>query len=277
MSSISKTNTQTFLQKLLGRQYKWWYIIKQGFNSNTIYRYNSFTWLLSSVVLILGTLIIWYINYSQSGVLSPDFREIFTYFVIGEAFIFASAIQFDIGESIQKGKFTNRLMMPTSYLKYYCFYQFGYQLFENLSKLIIYLILALIMNQFLILPSLINFISFIIAIIIAYFLNLLFGIIIGGMAFFLTAFHGTAALFDSLKLVLGGRLFPFNKLNILKPFALTPFAFTFYHPMQVYLGKYDLNQTFLVLLSGTGWCFVLYFLAKFVFKLGLKRNEAVGL
>ena len=271
------TYKQTTMQKLLGKNYKWWYIVKQSFKSNTTYRYNSLAWLLSSIVLVLGTLIVWYINYSQSGVLSPDFKEIFTYFVIGEGFIFASTIQFDIGENIKDGKFSNKLLMPTNYLKYYFCYQFGYQLFENLSKLIVYLGLALALNQFLILPTILNFCGFLIAIVIAYLLNVAIGIIIGGSAFFLTAFFGSASLFDSLRLVFSGRLFPFDKLNILKPLAFTPFAFTFYHPMQIYLGKYDFNQTLMVFAGGIAWCLALYFLAKWIFKMGLKRNEAVGL
>jgi ABC-type uncharacterized transport system permease subunit len=47
--------------------------------------------------------------------------------------------------------------------------------------------------------------------------------------------------------------------------------------MQIYLGKYDFNQTLMVFAGGIAWCIVLYFLAKWVFKMGLKRNEAVGL
>jgi len=47
--------------------------------------------------------------------------------------------------------------------------------------------------------------------------------------------------------------------------------------MQIYLGKYDTFQTVLVFGGGIFWCVLLYFLAKFVFKMGLKKNESVGL
>jgi ABC-type uncharacterized transport system permease subunit len=50
-----------------------------------------------------------------------------------------------------------------------------------------------------------------------------------------------------------------------------------HHPMQIYLGEYNSLDILLVFLGGIVWCLVLYFLAKFVFKLGLKRNESVGL
>ncbi|MFM7853798.1 MAG: ABC-2 family transporter protein [Flammeovirgaceae bacterium] len=54
-------------------------------------------------------------------------------------------------------------------------------------------------------------------------------------------------------------------------------AFFAYYPAQIYLGKYDTDQTVLVFLGGIAWCGILYFLAKLVFRLGLKRNESVGL
>jgi ABC-2 type transport system permease protein len=279
-TQTTQTYKPTLLQKLLGRNYKWWYISLLGFKSNTTYRYNSLAWLFSSVVMVFGTLIVWYINYSQYnqvGVLDSSFKEIFTYLVVGEGCIFASMIQFDIGENIQDGKFTTKLLIPTSYLKYYIVYQFGYQFFENISKFIIYLSLGLILSQFLILPSFAAFLGFGLAVIIAYSINILIGIIIGGTAFFLTAFFGSAGLFDSLKIILGGKLFPLDKLRILQPLIFSPFAFTFYHPMQIYLGKYNSTETLLVFAGGITWCIILYFLAKFVFKKGLKRNEAVGL
>jgi ABC-2 type transport system permease protein len=267
----------TLIQKLLGRNYKWWYLCMQGYKSNTAYRFNSLGWLAGSIVLVIGTLVVWYINYTQQGALSSDFREIFTYFIVGEGCIFVSAIQFDLGEDIQSGKISNRLLLPTDTFLAYSIYQFGYQLFENVSKFVIYLLLALILNQFLILASYYVFFAFALSIVFAYLINVLTGIIIGASAFYLTAFFGAASFFDSLKLIFGGRLFPFDKLAVLKPLIFTHFAFTFYHPMQIYLGKYDLIQTILVFLGGVTWCIILYFLAKFIFKLGLKRNEAVGL
>ena len=268
----------TTIQKLLGRNYKWWYTSTQGFKSNTTYRYNSVSWLLSSFVSIAGTLVVWYISFFQNGSLNViGFKEIFTYLIIGEACIFSSAIQYDIGEDILKGDLTTKILLPTDYLLRYFFYQFGYQLFENLSKAFLYLIIGLVFNKYLISTSISNIMFFAFICIIAYFINVLIGIIIGATAFWLTAFFGSAALFDNLKMVLGGRLFPLNKLQILLPLVYTPFAFTFYHPMQIYLGKYSPLETFCVFLGGIAWCIVLYFLAKWVFKMGLKRNEAIGL
>jgi ABC-2 type transport system permease protein len=76
---------------------------------------------------------------------------------------------------------------------------------------------------------------------------------------------------------LAGSLMFLSTNSITKSFVYLPWSFLVHHPMQIYLGKYDINQTILVFLGGIFWCVILYFLANFVFKMGLKRNESVGL
>jgi ABC-type uncharacterized transport system permease subunit len=58
---------------------------------------------------------------------------------------------------------------------------------------------------------------------------------------------------------------------------LNPFGFMFFQPMQILLGKYDLNQILLTLLTSVIWAFVLILIANKVLKIGLKKNESVGL
>ena len=78
--------------------------------------------------------------------------------------------------------------------------------------------------------------------------------------------------------ILTGVIIPLDKLPFYKEIIqFLPTTWSLHHPMQIYLGKYDTFQTFLVFLGGVSWCILLYFLAKFVFKMGLKRNESVGL
>jgi ABC-type uncharacterized transport system permease subunit len=47
--------------------------------------------------------------------------------------------------------------------------------------------------------------------------------------------------------------------------------------MQIYLGKYSMTEIIYTFFGGIAWCFVLWILARVIFKLGLKKNEAVGL
>ena len=141
----------------------------------------------------------------------------------------------------------------------------------------IYSFFGLVLSGFLILPTFWNFVCFMLLAILAYLINTMIGITVGLTAFWFTSFHGSASFFDNLKLLFSGKFFPLHALAIFQFSFFLPFAFTFYHPMQIYLGKYDNFQIFWVFAGGVFWCIFLYFLAKFVFKMGLKRNESVGL
>jgi ABC-type uncharacterized transport system permease subunit len=102
-------------------------------------------------------------------------------------------------------------------------------------------------------------------------------VIIGSITFYSTE---TAQLIETKNFLiplLAGSLVFLDTNSFTKMFIFSPFAFTFYHPMQIYLGKYSNLEIFYVFLGGLAWCFILYFLAKLVFKMGLKKNEAVGL
>ena len=263
----------TFLQRQLGTNYKWWYILKFAFKSNTAYRGNSIMWLLSSLVQVSGVLFVWFINKNES----INFSTIFTYLIMGEAFLLSSAVTYDIGENIQDGKIITKLLRPTNVFGFYFAQAFGYQFFENCSKCIIYLSIAFIFSQYLITPSFVNFILFLTFGILSYLISSFYYYIVGFTAFWFTAFFGSANFFNNTKILFSGQFFPLNAIPNLKALLFFPFAFTFYYPMQIFLGKYDSIQIAQIFAGGIFWCLILWILARLVFRLGLKKNEAVGL
>ena len=113
---------------------------------------------------------------------------------------------------------------------------------------------------------------------ISLFLLFLLEISVSFSAFWLTRINGIILNFGFLLAIFSGRNFPLNLL--IESFSwnlFNPFAFTFYHPMQIYLGKYSQIEIIQTFVGGIIWCLVLFILARIVFKMGLKRNEAVGL
>jgi ABC-2 type transport system permease protein len=264
----------TFIQKLLGRQYKWWFLYLHTFKSNTTYRLSLVGYFAANLIYLASSLLIW------SVAQNPDFNfsYIFTYFVIGQVFMIEGELFYDIAGYISNGQLSSKLLMPSNIFIRFIIHDLGFLTYTKLIiQPIIYLVLALIMSQFILLPTLINFIFFIILSILSYIIYIFYSILLGSIAFLIPNIWGIIDLSRTIKDFTSGKYFPLNIIWFTKILYFTPFAFTFYHPMQVYLGKYDLNQTFLVLLGGLAWCFIMYILAKTAFKLGLKRNEAVGL
>ena len=271
------TYTQTFMEKLLGKNYKWWYLMIFQLKSRTSSFFDSALFVTGQLLIVVSTITIWWL--AGGKVVDNPFRERVVYFIVGElffAFIFNFA-EFTAFEII-RGQHISKLLRPQNFFKITFFDLYGQALLQNIVKITI-LLCALI----LIIISGITTISFINSVI---FLMLPTGLVIlflikflvGCSGFFLSRIHGDAMNFTFLSSLLMGRSFP---LDLLIPNfwinLLNPFAFTFYHPMQVYLGNYSLNQVLFTILSGIIWSFVLYLVAKFTLKAGLKRNEAIGL
>ena len=104
----------------------------------------------------------------------------------------------------------------------------------------------------------------------------------GCVGFWVTNNYNSVPVIQAITVVisiLNGAIIPLQMLfkDFDHPMLWTPFAFLLHHPMQIYLGKYSQLEILQTFAGGIIWCLVLFILARIVFKMGLKRNEAVGL
>ena len=266
----------TFMQKLLGQNYKWWYLFVHGIKLNTAYRLSTLIWMFGSLLTLLVTIFVWWVNI-QSGSTLIDFKTIFTYYIFGNIISLQNAVQWNLARSIQNGKISSKLLNPSNFMAQVIIIDFGWNLFPRMVEILLLLLIGSLGSQFIIFASIWNFILYILLGILGYFISIFISYILGCIAFFIVDVDGVMEINNQLSFVLSGKALPISIIPVLFGANFLPFAFTFYHPMQIYLGKYDFNQTLMVFAGGIAWCVVLYFLAKWVFKMGLKKNEAVGL
>ena len=174
-----------------------------------------------------------------------------------------------------KGDLSRFLLYPSSYIGILLTKIFGF----NFLTLVIRLFVLFLSTW--LLGVTINFLGILATlpfIFITVVIGFLIEVIVGSFAFFQHSLNKNfIPFYTDLMPFLSGSLIAFTISPILKPFELTPFAYFAHYPMQIYLGKYDAIQTLYVFGGGIAWCVVLYFLARWVFRMGLKRNEAVGL
>lgn len=272
MNTTTSTYIPSFLEKLLGRRYKWWYLFKYWIKANTTYFWSEVFVSLNRTLTLFGICVI-FLYLSENGA-----EGFLNYLLLGSIFfsITDPVISWDLSNSIKNGKITKSLLYPIKYLHYLFFTAVSNCLYLFTTSLVALIPVLLVFHKYLDLSS--NFLVLIPLILISFLIRFSIQAITGFATFWFVEGSGINHLIQNLENFLSGSMFP---LFIL-PFHFTwlqyiPFAFTFYHPMQIYLGKYDLQQTILVFVGGIAWCIVLYFLAKLVFKAGLKRNESVGL
>ena len=269
----ASTFQPTFLQKLLGRNYKWWYLVTYSFKQTNI-RLSSF--LIGNFASVLDFAITIYL-----WLFIDPIAERITYFFVGfilQRLVWSQYFGY-FSESIISGKIANRLLIPVGNMGYWFFREIGSSVVRNLiSAGFIFTFLPFYIN-YLKLPTL-NFVLLLLPLLaISFVIDFLVSYILASIAFWTEDVRPIAYLTVIIVKVLSGIAIPFSFLPT--PYnwlwIYNPYSLLNYHPMQIYLGKYSPTETLMVFLGGIAWCLVLYFLANFVFKMGLKRNESVGL
>ena len=263
----------TFLEKLVGKNYKWLYLLKYAFKQSNL-KISSFLVFQIAVVLDFGiTIFIWsLVNNSKQNI---------TYFFIGFLIQRLVWTQFllEFCGNIISGKIVNRLLQPTDFLAFTFFKELGNRVVPNLiSASLIFTLLPFYADK-LLLPSFNFWLLFQVFLVFGFIIDFLISLMLGCVAFWNEDFRHMTFLATVLIKVLSGLSIPFSYFS---PFIATilsynPYSYLNYHLTQIYLGKYSNLEIFYFFLVGLAWCVALYFLAKLVFKMGLKRNESVGL
>jgi ABC-2 type transport system permease protein len=268
-----------FLQQTLGKNYKWWYVILFYFKSHVTYLKDTFIRGFAELFGLGITIFIWYITTNNST--QFDTKEIITYLIIGFIYTVFTSSWFaeDLGYEIKTGNLTTSILRPTSKFLLNLFEYVGRGVFGEILTTFIPVILILpFVFQYILYSDFTNIFFTILFIPISYFIKHTIEVIFGCATFWLVNFGGMLRLKEILSEVLYGAKIPLNILAKYLPFVVyTPFAFILHYPVQIYLGKYSTTEIIYTFLGGIAWCFVLWILARVIFKFGLKRNEAVGL
>ena len=118
----------TFLQKLLGQNYKWWFLLKHSFKSISTGIFGFLISQVSDIVQVLGITYIWILNNST--------KEVITYLIIGR--IFKSLSDCYVAEvvapEVSSGKITNYLLLPSSFIPIYFCREIGRRFVFNTGR-----------------------------------------------------------------------------------------------------------------------------------------------
>ena len=245
---MSQATTQTYkpttIQKLLGRQYKWWYLLLFYFKSNNTSRLSSLGYLATSLINSFVLILIWSTS-SRIGL-----SDIFTYIIIGSLFFIHFHFSSDLLQDISNGKIVKFMLYPSNLLLIYIIRDLGWNLFITIINVILNLIIIMVLPNLFIFSNMLNFVSFLLFLPIVFTLLIQIEILMGCIAFFIPWSWGLLNFFSEVQGVLSGSRLPLNLFYFTVNISFFASAFTFYHPMQIYLGKYTPLETFYVFLGG---------------------------
>jgi ABC-2 type transport system permease protein len=255
----------TLIQRLLGRNYKWWYVMVFNFKSASSYVWSDLFYYLKQVLTAYIAIFIW--SYSNR----IDIDDTLNYLIFGNIFLSLTLLNnnWRMSDEVFEGKMSSKLILPVSIFKYYFFNAIVYSF--KVSIVIIFYLPLLLWFRDKLFFDLSGFFVITIFLPIALLIKFFYNFIIASSVFWFTNNEGVISFSETVVDIFSGSLIPLTVIN--NPYLASLFFATFlHHPMQIYLGKYDFNQTLMVFAGGITWCVVLYFLAKWVFKMGLKRK-----
>ncbi|OIP86509.1 hypothetical protein CO168_01655 [Candidatus Shapirobacteria bacterium CG_4_9_14_3_um_filter_36_12] len=247
-----------------------------------VYRVNFFFGRLQVFIFFVMFFSLWSaVSAGRSSLGVYSIPQIYSYFVVGyiiKAFVFTTRTA-DIGGDIQNGNFSTLLIKPISTLKYY----FSRDIIDKLFNLFFmfweFILILLLFKPELAMPSLFNFIAFILFLFLSIISFFFYSLVISFIAFWSEDAWSSRFLFGVVFItIFSGQYIPLDFLPpvIGKILDYTPYPYMFYYPLKVWLGQIDQNMIYLRLLNGSLICIFFYFLSQFMWLKGKQKYQSYG-
>jgi ABC-type uncharacterized transport system permease subunit len=213
--SSTTTYTPTLIEKLLGRNYKWWYITLFHFKSTTAHRFEIISNIFANILSFLTAFFTWYIAF-QSGA-NINFNQIATYFIIGIMITaFTSMIlEYEISQEIINGKINNKLLIPTNIFNFFYFKALGNVLFYAPATILAFTSVSFLFLPYLQAPA--TILAFILSLVSIIFIGrtiiFFYCILIGSSAFKFINNSGFIRTFGHIFIFTSGSTFPLDIID----------------------------------------------------------------
>ena len=257
-------------------------IVRLAWQRSLTYRFKVLSYRVGEVMEIVVLILMWSAIYNTQDMIAGfTKKEMITYILIGNLINvtvrnFLSEV---VAGDIKDGRLSIFLVRPMSYFHYIIAREVGRASLATLLSVVSQLVVICFFSSSLVFQT--NFLPlFLICIMLplALFMELLLSYLIGLIAFWVEEVDGLYTTTERLKKFFAGGYFP---LSLLPPAFvqisfLLPFAYSFFVPAQLYLGKIDIQTG----IKGIGiqivWILLLYGLIQIVWRAGLKRYESTG-
>lgn len=265
------------------RKYK--QVFKISFQQEFAYRVNFILWRLRNVLQIFLVFFLWDTIFSNPSrvVFGYDKAKILTYIfglLIVRAFVLSARAQ-DVAGDISNGDIINYFLKPVNYIKYWIVRDFSSKalnaIFATFEIIILFFILQ---PPFFIQTNPLNILGFLVSIVLAIFIYFYLLFIVNSVAFWIPEAGWGAQFLITVVATeyLSGAIFPLDVFPtaIQKVLYLTPFPYTIFYPLQIYLGKITGVDMFKGLLISFIWLIILIYFFKFIWNKGIKAYQAYG-
>ena len=246
-----------------------------------VYRTNLIMWRIRQLLSSLMSLSLWTVLFNNNSQLfGYSQNQMITYiFAISilQSLILATTLH-GISGYIYRGELTRELLKPVSLVGYFASLDLADK-FKNLLFVIIEsIILYLIFQPSLMLPSMVYIMVFLFWVVAGAVINFSITLLFGAIGFWSPDAWGPKFLFFMIVDITAGKLFPLNILPTVlqRLIYLTPFPYLSYAQTQLFLGKLSYWEIVSGSLGLVFWIILLFILTRAMWKKGTKNYEAIG-
>ncbi|NTW22153.1 ABC transporter permease [Candidatus Falkowbacteria bacterium] len=261
---------------------KYWIVCQNGMQKVMVYRLNFFAWFFVEGLGFLVMAYIWLSIYKQGNqVGSYTLATLLCYFAISRVLgmvVTSDDMARQINEDISQGRLVNFLLKPISYSKKLFFQNTGEIIIAAIYTLPVAIPVAYYFRDQLAFTAT-RILLFLIAIMIACFMDFFFNYLIGTLTFYSENIFGIIFLSWTITGIFSGRVVPIDLLpGFLQHLAdFLPFKYVLFIPLSIISGRIDPSAAVVELGFGLAWVIALWYAGRLIFNSGLKRYEGYGI
>lgn len=253
---------------------------KIHFKEYTVYKSNFYLFTINRIVEVAVYIFVWQAIYNQTGDAGGfTIEQMVTYYilVISLSSIATWGINEDISRAIKNGKINKELLSPISYFNYYFGIYIGEVRFALRVSFATFIICS-ILWQVVMPVSIINFLLFILIVVLTLPISFFIQMIIGIVGFYTNSIWGMKILRKSVISIFSGLIAPLTLFPtwFQKVADILPFKESIYTPINIYLGRIELNEIGFIILKLIIWTILLYVIAKIFFNHAVKKITVNG-
>lgn len=265
-----------------------WFLLRTSLEERLIYRgdfaFATFVRFLPIITQICLWGAIYGVGQGDSGkrLNGYTYHEMVAYYLltmIGRAFSSMPGLSRDISKEIRDGSLKRYLTQPVDLQVFYFWSRVAHKLVYYMVATVPFAILFWLCGSFFThTPTVIEWMSLLVALAQAFLIGFLLDSLIGLTAFWLLEVGSISFIFMMLTYFLSGHMLPLDWLPGILGQIVTylPFQYLAYFPAAIILGKFPPEALVSHLTVAMGWVLALWLLNRGVYALGLRRYGAYG-
>ena len=264
---------------------KYFKVFDIGAQNTFVYRWNFVLRSVFGIVPLVGTIYLWKAMFGSSTggkVAGYDFSHLILYFamtVFVENLVTPTEDEWQIAGEIRDGKMSFLLLKPINYLAYRFTLYASYRLLYTAVLLPGVALIFFFLREHITLPAHpITWLAFAASTALAALIQFFLAYSLAMFAFWILEISTIIFIVFSLEYFLNGQVFP---LDMLPPWLAGfvkwgPFAYELYFPVQVFMERVRGDALAAGLAIQAGWAFIAWLCAVGLWRLGIRRYQAVG-